>query len=122
MKIRIFALLAGIAAVVVGLVLMFTPVGAYDDGFSLACGSAASSNIQGAKDQEARAELERVNYYYESNMTYTPPASTAAAACDSNLTTRRIWSWLVLALGLLAAIGAVVIRSRRESSAPVAEV
>jgi hypothetical protein len=120
MNVRNLVLLAGAAAVIVGLILLFTPVSAYDDGTSLACGSAASSNIRGAEDQETNTEMRRVNQVAAAGYTYTPPASTAAAACDSNLTTRRIWSWLVLAIGGLAAASAVVVRSRRESPAPVA--
>jgi hypothetical protein len=121
MSVRKFVLFAGAVAVIVGLILLFTPVGAYDDGMSLACGSAASSNIQGAENQEASTEMNRVNYAAASGVIYTPPSGgTAAIVCDSNLTTRRIWSWLVLAIGLLAAASAVVVRSRRESPAPVA--
>jgi hypothetical protein len=120
MSVRNFVLFAGAAVVIVGLILLFTPVGAYDNGMSLACGSAASSNIRAAENQETNTEMRRVDYAAASGVIYTAPASTAAAVCDSNLTTRRIWSWLVLAIGGLAAASAVVVRSRRESPAPVA--
>lgn len=121
MKPRIVAAAVSLAVAVVALVLLLIPVSATSPGGrDLSCGSGfyssdLTANAPGSQTELA-AEIERARL----DTRYTSLLQGYQAACGDALGARRGWGFGLLGLGVLAGVGALVVRRPRASSVPPA--
>lgn len=115
MSARTYALIASAVAVLAGLILLLTPVSASAENVNLTCGTAVSpSSQQAVLLMGQRAESIAGTGPSALVGTYAAEAETS---CGDAVATRQIWSWLLVGLGPLVAIGAVVVTTMKQSDA-----
>ena len=105
MKNRVAALLliAGIGLVILGFVLRSTEVHTVGTTGSLVCGSATSPNLE----QATHDGLVQTFQLTQAGVTPTQDfANLNVAACEDSLSTRSTWSWVLIAAGAVALLGA----------------
>ena len=107
MTARRVVLLAGIAALLVGVIALLMPVSTSDgNGGSIACGNGSSADMSSAREanNSSVAGVPILNQVV--------PHTDFVAQCQSEVSGRRAWAIPVAVLGLLVAGGSMFVSDR----------
>lgn len=113
MSLRWFLVAVGAAAMLVGIVLGFTPVsadGVYGVNDSFSCGSAFAPNLDEAAARDMMSD--RVGW----NLGLAPGGHDTPGACEDAIGSRPAFAWVLLGGGTVLAFGGLIVRG--EGRAP----
>ncbi len=116
MDVRRLVLLAGVAALVAGIIGLLVPVSvSAAEGQSVSCGNGIAADLSTARaeDDKRGANIPIIGEVLSGG-------SEHVAKCESALSSRRAWAIPVAVIGALAVVGALVLggRTGRRKAAP----
>lgn len=113
MSLRALLIMAGLGALLVGAILLTTPVRIVSDiaGNRVECGTALHPQI------DAVVSDGRVHALSDAMLGQASTPTTDAVRCDDAVGTRQGWSWGLVGVGALAALGGYAVRRPDEPTA-----
>lgn len=128
MSARVAAVILALAALTIGIVLRSTAVHiAVDDGPPLSCGSVSSPQVSNAVSEATSGDLTTelltlggADSVFDGALAEQNADQTSGdivSSCDSSLSTRGTWSWVLIGLGIALGVAAMI---RRRTPNPAA--